>query len=201
MKKLLFLALIGQALGAWAQTPASRTFSWHLSYMANNALYPGINAGIEYGLLDKVNLVTRSRKGSSHHYVKVHQLILAGNLGLIWHPHTSTTLLNAYTIEYRKTTKRRMQFQIGTGPAYLRSFLPNVYEVTEDGEAEKRFLAGRGYFAHQFFLGFGRYRLGARSLQWWHVRLVENTVIGYNNSVLPYPVLELRLGFHKKPIG
>lgn len=194
------LLLVTWALGVSAQTPPSREFSWHVSYIANNALYPGLNAGFEYGLLDKVSLVTRSRKGTSKQYTKVHQLIASGNLGVIWHPRSSTMLINAYTLEYRKTTKRRMQFQIGTGPAYMRSFLPNVYEVSEDGEAEKRFLAGRGYFAHQFFIGFGRYRLGPRSLQWWHVRLVENTIFNYNNSILPYPVLELRLGFHKKPI-
>ncbi len=188
------------SLGTMAQTPPSRQLSWHVSYIANNALYPGINGGIEYGLFDKINLVTRSRKGTSRQFTKVHQLVAAANLGLVWHPRTSTTLINAYTIEYRKTTKRRMQFQLGTGPAYMRSFLPNVYEVAEDGTAEKRFLAGRGYFAHQVFIGFGRYRKGARSLQWWHVRLVENTLFDYNNSILPYPVLELRLGFHKKPI-
>lgn len=186
---------------AMAQTPPSREWTWHVGYMGNNAIYPGANLGLEYGLKDWVKFKTKvvPGKGGQNH-IKVHQLIAAANLGAIWHPRTSVSILNTYTFEYRKTTKRRMQWQVGLGPGYFRTILPNVYEVDENGEASQRFLAGRGYFAPQLFLGYGRYRKGARTWQWWHLRFAQTYIVNYNALVLPYLTAEIRLGFHKKPI-
>lgn len=198
----LFFLLCVLSLSAVAQrTPASREFSWHLGYLSNNAVYPGGNIGLEYGLFDWVKLKTKvvSGKGGQN-YTKVHQLIAAANLGAVWHPRTSVSILNNYTIEYRKTTKRKMQYQVGLGPGYFRSILPNVYEVDDQGEVQSSFLAGRGYFAPMVFIGFGRYRTGARKLQWWHLRIAQTSVVNYNAAVLPYLTAEVRLGFHKKPI-
>jgi len=167
--------------------------------MGYNVVRPGFNLGAEYGIWDKAAFKTKvHRKKGSRQIIKAHQVILAGNTGLIWHPKTSTTWMSTATIEYRKTSKRRMQYQFGFGPGIARTFLPNTYEVSGNG-VQKRFLAGHTYLAPYTFIGYGRYRKGARKLQFWSLRAGCHFLVPYNAFIIPYPTLELRLGFHKKP--
>jgi hypothetical protein len=196
---LILLVLI--SISAYAQTPASREWSYHFGYLGNHAVRPGGNFGLEYGLADKVKFKSKVKPGKGAiNTVTAHQLILGLNAGAIWHPQTSTSLVNSLTLEYRKTTKRRMQIQAGIGGSYLRSFYINSYEVDQSGQVTKRFLGSSGYFGPTLFIGYGRYRKDSRSLQWWHIRLNASYFVGYNATILPYLTTELRLGFHKKSI-
>lgn len=202
LRSLILLFVLVISTEAYSQTPGTREWSYHFGYLSNNAVRPGFNFGIEYGLLESVKLKSRIRKGrGAINMVKIHQLVAAGNIGVLWHPETSTSFLNTYTIEYRKTTRRRMQYQLGIGGAYMRSFFPNAYEVDQDGEVYSRPLGSAGYFGPTNFIGYGRYRIFPRTFQWWHVRVAGTYLIGYNAYIIPYLTAELRLGFHKKPPG
>lgn len=196
----LFLILISYL--SFSQTPGTREVSYHFGYLSNNAVRPGLNVGVEYGLTEWIKLKSKVKPGrGAVNMVKIHQLVVAANLGVLWHPKTSTSLLNTYTIEYRKTSRRRMQYQLGLGGAYMRSFFPNAYEVDEDGEVYSRPLGSAGYFGPNHFIGFGRYRTFPRTFQWWRLRIAGTYLLDYNAFLVPYLTAEIRLGFHKKPLG
>lgn len=203
MKLILACLLLFSALTArtQSQTPDSRELSYHIGYLSNNAIRPGVNFGLEYGLVDAVKLKSKVKEGrGAINTIRVHQIVAATNLGVLWHPQTSTSLLNTYTIEYRKTTKRRMQYQLGIGGAYMRNFFPNAYVVDDSGEVSSRSFGSAGYGGITQFIGYGRYRRDSRALQWWHLRIAATYLVGYNSFLLPYLTTELRLGFHKKPV-
>lgn len=201
IKTFIFILLLLLSIGSFSQTPGTRSWSCHVGYISNNAVRPGVNFGVEYGLTEWIKLKSKVKEGrGAINMVKIHQLVAAGNLGFIWHPQTSLSMLNTYTIEYRKTTRRRMQYQLGIGGAYLRSFFPNAYEVDENGEVYSRLLGSAGYFGPTHFIGYGRYRKFPRTFQWWHFRIGATYLIDYNVFISPYLTAELRLGFHKKPL-
>jgi hypothetical protein len=204
MKRIIGFCLLFGLLSTpiFSQTPPSREISYHIGYLSNNAVRPGVNFGLEYGLMDVVKLKSKVKEGrGAINTIKVHQIIAAANLGVLWHPQSSTSLLNTYTLEYRKTTKRRMQYQIGLGGAYMRNFFPNSYIVNSSGEVSSRTFGGAGYGGLTQFIGYGRYRKDNRAMQWWHMRIGATYLLGYNSFLLPYLTAELRLGFHKKPVG
>ncbi|GAB5539054.1 MAG: hypothetical protein Salg2KO_11570 [Salibacteraceae bacterium] len=203
MRVLLFVfhSLVLMHFGM-AQTPPSGEITGHISYMANNAIRPGVNFGLEYGIADKMVLKSKVKRGKgSMNYVKAHQIILGLNTGVVWHPETSTSSISSLTMEYRKTTKRRMQWQLGLGGGYLRSFFPNSYSVNEDGVVSYAPIGSVGYPSVVQFIGYGRYRFDARTLQWWHIRINAHYLLGYNGFLLPYLTSEIRLGLHKKPLS
>ncbi len=184
-----------------AQTPESRELTYHISFLTNNGIRPGLNLGVEYGLYDLVKMKSKVKRGKGAiNMIKVHQVIAGLNTGVIWHPETSVSSLNTLTIEYRKTTKRRMQWQLGFGGAYMRSFFPNTYAVFDDDEVSSTLLGSSGYFGPTSFIGYGRYRKESRKLQWWHLRLEATSLLGYNGFFVPYITTQLRLGFHKPSI-
>ena len=198
----LLTIVLSVSIQSLSQTPGTREWSYHFGIHSNNAVRPGFNFGVEYGLTEWIKLKSKIKEGrGAINMVNIHQIVAAGNLGVLWHPETSTSLLNTYTIEYRKTTRRRMQYQIGFGGAYMRSFFPNAYEVDEDGEVYARPLGSAGYFGPTHFIGYGRYRKFPRTFQWWHLRIDGTYLLGYNAFLVPYLTAELRLGFHKKPLG
>lgn len=170
--------------------------------MSINPARPGFNLGFEYGLKDKVKFQSKvvPGKGSQNH-VRVNQVIAAVNAGSIWHPKTSLSILNTYTLEVRRTTKRKFQYQLGAGPGYFYSFFPNVYSVSSDGNVKSLPFAGRGFFAPTSFVGFGVFRKESHKFQWWHFRVSNTLLTNYNGFAIPYVLCELRLGFHKKPVG
>lgn len=181
-------------------TPPSKHNIFAISYIANNGVRPGINFALERGIWDKPVFKKKVNwKKDTVEIVKAHQFIIAANSAFIWHQRTSTSMLNTFTIEYRKTDRFRFQYQLGGGPGYIRTFLPNVYELDQSGVMRKRFLSGNGYLTAYTFIGVGRYRKQARALQFYHLRLGVHYWLPYNAFIIPYPTLELRLGFWKKP--
>ena len=202
LRPFIIILAILTSFDSITQTPGTRELSYHFGILSNNAVRPGFNFGVEYGIAESVKLKSRIKPGrGAMNMVKIHQLVAAGNIGVLWHPQTSTSILNTYTFEYRKTARRRMQYQIGIGGAYMRSFFPNAYGIDDNGEIYSRPLGSAGYFGPTHFIGYGRYLIFPRTFQWWHLRIAATYLMGYNAFVIPYLTAELRLGFHKKTSG
>jgi hypothetical protein len=182
-------------------TPASRELSYHFSLMGMNTSRFGANVGLEFGIVDKLALKTKIKPGKGgQNYIKVNQLVSAINVGFVYSPSISYSALGSLTLEYRRTTKRKKQFQLGVGPGYMRRFFPEISTTDTNGITTTSQQSNVGYIAPTAFIGFGAFRMNPHRWQWWHVRFTNAFLIKSSSNIVPYPMVEIRLGFHKKPI-
>lgn len=200
-KTLLLCFVLSVSIQAFAQTPQSREFVYNYSVLVNPTYNPGLQFGLEYGIVDKVNFINGISRGKKSSYnLTVNQFILGLNVGTIYRFEKSMDVFSSLTAEFRRTTPKRKQFQMGVGPGY-------VVQFTDDNKLEHPLspflnspLEMNRSIAPMAFIGIGKFRMGKHKFQFWHVR-VANYFRITNSQLANYTILELRLGFHKRPVG
>lgn len=202
MKNSLVVVLfVFLSLPMLAQTPQSREFVYNYSLLLQPTYNPGLQFGLEYGIVDKVNFINGISRGKKSSYnLTVNQFILGLNVGTIYRFEKSMDVFSSLTAEFRRTTPKRKQFQIGVGPGY-------VVQFTDDEKLEHPLspflnspLEMNRSIAPMAFIGMGKFRMGKHKFQFWHVR-VANYFRITDSQLANYTMLELRLGFHKRPVG
>jgi hypothetical protein len=199
-KTLLFIFILSATQQVVAQTPQSRELVYNYSVLINPIYNPGLQFGLEYGLFDKVNFINGVSRGKKSSYnLAVNQLIFGFNVGTIYRFAKSTDVFSSLTAEFRRTTPKRKQFQIGFGPGYMLRFSddqkldhPISPFLNSPVELERT-------IAPMAFIGIGKFRMGKHKFQFWHVRAVNYFRIT-GSTLSNYSMLELRLGFHKRPV-
>ncbi|WP_215223809.1 hypothetical protein [Echinicola shivajiensis] len=142
---MLCLPLIAQAQ---ITKPEAITFS----YFGDMITHPGIKIGLDYSIKtwekdhSKNNSLTKSITKS---------WIISPNIAYYYHRRYQSGLLILPEIQYSRQNQKGNQLALGFGLGGLKTFVPNVYEPTPNGEVKKA-KAGMGYFASSYFISFGK---------------------------------------------
>jgi len=165
---VFIVLLLGVDLSAQDPGPGLK-----LSYYGNNLWNPGILAGLEYSRKSQ-HFVNRSDKS----FTKEKGYTL--DLGFYIDP-GSYSGFHASAGAYRRIEKENGAFfQLGASPfGIFRSFLPEAYEFSGEGEISKVILPGRSYYAPGGSIGFGKAFKKAPSTR-WYMDLNLTGLIPYN---------------------
>ncbi len=156
--------------------------NWNLtaSYFGNNLWNPGLQVGGE----KVVSNNTKTKVSENESLTKHLQYYINGNFGFYIDNPTHWALFNNYQINFRRVQEKGKFISIGTGPGIMRTFLPETYRVTDNGDIERVKLPGRLYSAPVISLGVGR--LWKRNNNnAWQFKIHNFWLLNYNNAVLP----------------
>lgn len=196
MKKLILIIFALTTTSIFAQKESISFFreklNYYGAYSGNNIINPGLNLGANYNLSIKAKQKKKKQK------IITRQLNLDGNVGFYWDPLNHCGIYTNYGISYIKTKTKGFQFYAGLNPlGYYRSFLPETYEVDENWEVEKVFLAGRSYYAPSFNLGIGHARPD-KLLNAWYLKFKSIILTPYNGHSMPLFFIEYGYRFNLK---
>lgn len=201
---LLFLFLLGISIITFCQEDKAKfldpnKIEFGGSYCGNNLWNPGLKFKMEYQWKEFVKTKLKVKKGEEINKTKKREILFQGDVGLYWDPRSHVGAYTTYGIQYRKTGNKKFQYSLGVNPlGYYRSFLPETYEVNENGEVSKVFLPGNSYYAPSFSLGMGREREAKASLKAWYLNLDLMILYKYNANFVPLVFLEYGYRFNIK---
>ena len=151
---LLILSLFLPIL-AFGQSLAPH--SAQVSYFGETVTHPGLRLSATYLLKEKMvrKRVTNRKIGSESSKGTVHALEVRPSLGFFFHRRHQTGLFLLPEIGYLRTNRKRRQFGTGLGIGYLHSIIPNVFEVTDEGQVEES-RASHNFFLASIYTRWGR---------------------------------------------
>lgn len=145
MKKAIVLFSF---LGLWtygmAQPFTPESFS--LSYFGEMGTHPGLRLSATYALADWQKQRNPSIKKS---------FLLESSVGFFYHRRYQTALFFLPELELAQMRPNGRTFGFGLGLGYLRTFVPNTFEVEDDGRVNKT-PAGHQYLLSSVFIAFER---------------------------------------------
>lgn len=77
------------------------------------------------------------------------------SVGFFYHKDYQTALFALSELDYSKKNAKGNFVSYGLGAGYLRTFLPNVYEISSNNKIEK-IHEGKNYFLTNYFIVFGK---------------------------------------------
>jgi hypothetical protein len=194
MKKLLLLVLFFPML-LFAQEeqpePMGLNLRYNASYYGNNLWNPGLKVGAAY-VFRETHFDGKVKSGKEKH--KMHQFMVTGDFGFFWDPKDFTAVFTYFGVTYRKTNTKGFNYNFGLSPAALyRSFLPETWEVDDEGSVSQVTLPGRFYYAPTLIMGIGKKMKEGKMFNAWFMNLNIMTLIKYNANMMP--LLNFEFGY------
>ena len=146
----LLLLLFTLVLTVKAQKGRSASLS--IAYFGEMLTHPGVKIGLNYNLLGWTKN-KRTRRGQERSVDK--NLLLQPSLGIFYHERYQAGLMVLPEWSLLRQNERGGHFSVGAGVGYLRTFIPNTYEVSASGEISK-VTAGHDYLLTSYFISFGK---------------------------------------------
>ena len=145
---LLFLLSVSTILSAQINNPTSIS----ASYFGESITHPGLKIGINYELKnwDK----TKIRKNTSKKTI-YNRIDLSPSIGFYYHKDYQTGLFVILELSYTRKNAKGNFMTYGLGAGYMRTIIPNVYEINSNNEIEKT-SEGYNYFLTNYFIAFGK---------------------------------------------
>lgn len=169
-----------------------------ISYMGNHFVNPGFNVNWEHSLRSKIKEKEKKKGKTDSIYFKYKNKEFIQNLhgGFILFPNNQGMVIVGYGINYRKTRNSRRRWQFGLGINYVGTILPETYVYKDGNLVNKRFLAGRSYFAPEINFGIGR---KLKTSSWIHARHFNVRMLFLSNyNALFLPMVNVELGLTLK---
>jgi hypothetical protein len=193
MKKILLLFMFFPILlvaQEAQQKPSGLDIKFNASYYGNNLWNPGLKVGAAY-IFKETHWDGESKKGKEKH--KMHQFMINGDLGFFWDPKDFTAVFTYFGVTYRKTNTKGFNYNFGLSPAALyRSFLPETWEVDDEGNVSEVVLPGRFYYAPTLIAGIGK-KMNGKTFSAWFMNLNIMTLVKYNANMVP--LLNVEFGY------
>ena len=165
--------------------------TYSIAYFGNNIANPGLKFETNSPIIIKTKEIQKKKKLRIHK----HRLNWDGSLGFYWDPMSHVGVFTNYGVNYEEIFTKGFKYQIGLNPVgYLRTFLPETYEVDENWNVKKVFLPGRSYYAPSFSIGIGKLRHDKR-LSEWFINLNSILLLPYNTGFVPLVNLEFGYKF------
>lgn len=179
-------------LRAQSEERTASPWQYHLAYVHNGLVNPGLQVGVEWPFKNMVRFKEKTtRRSGSYLATRRRQLALEARLGFFWDPLTQVGLFNQYLFSYRfvlqKSGTKHPQWMmgVGLGPGYFRSLLTETYEVDANGQVRQLGLAGRGYFAPVLAFRFIRERPD-KPIKSWFLEVDTMWLTNYNAGTVSY---------------
>ena len=141
---LIFMAFIHSKCLAQSLKPKSISFS----YFGETITHPGFKFGLNYQIKG-----WNSIKDDGQEIKK--NIQLSANIGFFYHKNYQTGLFILPILSYKRQKENGNFRAIGIGTGYLRSIIPNVYELKMDGNYDK-INAKNNYFLTNYNISFGK---------------------------------------------
>ena len=150
MRYLLFIALLTTCSSLQAQS--LRPKSIYASYFGETVTHPGLKIGVTYQLKfwDK----TKTRKNGDKRIIQ-RSIELSPGIGFFYHKDYQTGLFVLPEWSYSRKNAKGNFLTAGIGAGYMRTFIPNVYDLNANGEIES-IDAGYNYFLTNYSITFGK---------------------------------------------
>ena len=123
-----------------------------ISYYGEMITHPGLKVSADFNLKDW-DKNKSSKKGALKTMNK--SLIISPSLGSFYHRRYQTGLFFIPEVKYKRQNTQGGYCEFGVGAGFLRTFIPNTYELNNRGEVNKT-TAGHNYFASSYFISFGK---------------------------------------------
>jgi hypothetical protein len=191
MKKIFLvfiLALLHYSIGQSQIKPSGIG----ISYFAEVGTHPGFRLFVDYE--KNLNPKVKNRKGLEKTIQR--SFVLRPTLGYFHHKAYQNSFFVLPELGYQRVNHKGTLFSYGIGMGYMRSQIPQVYQLNQSGEVEKT-RTGHNRFATSIHLGFGKDLSVRKSLpiswmikpQYW--RTFPNTKGG-----IAYFFLEAGIAYH-----
>ncbi len=150
MRYLLFIALLTAC--SILQAQSLRPKSIYASYFGETVTHPGLKIGVTYQLKfwDK----TKTRKNGDKRIIQ-RSIELSPGIGFFYHKDYQTGLFVLPEWSYSRKNAKGNFLTAGIGAGYMRTFIPNVYDLNANGEIES-IDAGYNYFLTNYSITFGK---------------------------------------------
>ncbi|MAY83501.1 MAG: hypothetical protein CMP59_05135 [Flavobacteriales bacterium] len=124
----------------------------NVSYLGEMVTHPGIKVGVDYGLSAwskvKAEGKERERKISK-------SIVFSPSLGSFYHKRYQTGFFIIPELKYLRVNPKGFYYDLGIGLGYLRTVIPNVYEISPSGDINK-VQVGYDYLSSLCFITLGR---------------------------------------------
>lgn len=153
MKKLLPVILLFMGFLLCGKAQESNLFRpdrLNVSYFGSHFTHPGLKLELEKVTWEK-NYVKAKRQRS-----KRHEVFLAPSIGFYNHWRYQKGFFLQATPGYRHIGHRGFTKEVRIGFGLLQTFVPNTFEVGENGELSRNRFAGNTYFMPSVSLGLGK---------------------------------------------
>jgi len=150
MRYLLFISLFSMCSISRAQS--LRPESIFVSYFGETITHPGLKIGVDFQLKswDK----TKIKKNKDKKIIQKGIDLIQG-IGFFYHKDYQTGIFILPELSYSKKNAKGNFLMAGIGAGYMRTFIPNVYDLNSNGEIE-RMHAGYNYFLTNYSITFGK---------------------------------------------
>ena len=166
----------------------SKAYHVKIAYNGGMIVNPGLSAGIQYSLLGG----TREKKRGP-----VSQELRVGlAAGFYRHRRLHTGLSAGPEINWIRTGPKGFQFGIGLGLGYLKTIIPNTFEVGDDGQVSRDRFSSTDhlFFSYGIRLGKSLRISRERNLEWYlHPKILHQTPYFYKTN--RYFLLEAGVNF------
>lgn len=150
MKTLSILVLSCLVSNCYAQLKSLESVSF--SYFGEMLTHPGLKVSTDFNIKEW-DKIKSTKKDSSKTINK--SFLVSPALGIFHHRRYQTGLFFIPEVKFKRQNPKGNFFECGIGIGYLRSFIPNSYEVNSSGEVNK-IVAGFNYLATNYFISFGK---------------------------------------------
>lgn len=150
MRYLILLTLLVASTILDAQSLLPKTIS--ASYFGEVITHPGLKLGATYEL----KYWGKSKiKRNGIEKVFQQSFDLSPTVGFYYHKDYQTGLFVMPELSYTRKKVNGNFVTYGLGAGYMRTFIPNVYDLNSNGEIEKVY-KGNNYFLTNYFIAFGK---------------------------------------------
>lgn len=178
---ILLIACLGLLQSTAGQNRPTRL---EMSYLGNNLWNPGVKLALDTELSQQKLQSPQGKEKSLH---KSHRL----DAGFYVDPGSYTGLFINAGWQRKTIYPKRYFISWAANPVGLfRSFLPETYQVSPNGEIDKVALPGRLYLAPSFQAGVGRIS-GRHPNRSYFARLNMIILLPYNTFIMPLLNIEL----------
>jgi hypothetical protein len=150
MRYLILIACLTTTSMLQAQN--LRPQSIYASYFGETVTHPGLKVGVNYQLKnwDKTKI-----KKSGNEKVIQKSIDFSPSIGLFYHNDYQTGLFVLPELSYSRKNVKGIYMTYAVGAGYMRTFIPNVYDLNSNGEIEKTHV-GYNYFNTNYSITFGK---------------------------------------------
>lgn len=150
MRYLLFVTLLTNSFILQAQSLRPKSIS--ASYFGETVTHPGLKFGVTYQLKcwDKTKTKKNGKKRIFQKSIELSPVI-----GVFYHKDYQTGLFVLPELSYSRKNAKGNFLTVGIGAGYMRTFIPNVYDLNSNGEIES-IVAGYNYFLTNYSITFGK---------------------------------------------
>ncbi|WP_375561995.1 hypothetical protein ACE193_05445 [Bernardetia sp. OM2101] len=148
MKYLISILFLMFSSAVLAQTFKPQTIG--VSYFGETITHSGMKVFAEYNLFTKV----KNKKKNSEKNV-YHSILLTPSIAYFYHKNYQHAALGQFEVGYNRTSPNGNYWGFGVGVGYMRTFIPNVYELSPTGNIES-ISAGDNYFTNSYSFTIGK---------------------------------------------